>query len=126
MIDFLARANAWLNSLIWGPPMLVLLVGIGLLLTVVTGGVQSALAAFGIGNMVQANSVAHSLQSSFGFAPPVVGIVLVVISAAVILVPFMALVYLGGGAAVLVTHASAPLPLIRRLQQEFFARKAGE
>jgi alanine or glycine:cation symporter, AGCS family len=70
--------------------------------------------------MVQANSVAHSLESSFGFSRPLVGGVLVLISAAVILggikriaafaeilVPFMALVYLGGGLAVLVTHAGA-------------------
>src|ERR671914_622137 len=40
MIDLLTRANAWLNSLVWGPPMLVLLVGTGVLLTVVTGAVQ--------------------------------------------------------------------------------------
>lgn len=252
MIDLLTRANAWLNSLVWGPPMLVLLVGIGLLLTVVTGGVQfrrlwtalvevlgklrrpgtgegtvtpfqavatalastvgvgniagvataislggpgalfwlwvsgvlgmatkfceivvalyyrepdatgvmrggamytlrrlglpwlgsifallTALAAFGIGNMVQANSVAHSLQASFGFAPPVVGLVLVVISAAVILggirriaafaevlVPFMALVYLGGGAVVLVTHASALPEAIRLVLDGAFSGSA--
>ena len=252
MIDLLTRANAWLNSLVWGPPMLVLLVGIGLLLTVVTGGVQfrrlwaalvevlgkigrpgtgqgtvtpfqavatalastvgvgniagvataislggpgalfwlwvsgvlgmatkfceivvalhyrepdatgvmrggamytlrrlnlpwlgsifallTALAAFGIGNMVQANSVAHSLQSIFGFAPPVVGIVLVVVAGMVILggikriaafaeilVPFMALVYLGGGAAVLVTHASALPEAIRLVLDGAFSGSA--
>src|SRR5918995_557496 len=233
MIDLLTRANTWLNGLVWGPPMLVLLVGTGLLLTIVTGAVQfrrlgaalaevlgklrrpgagegsvtpfqavatalastvgvgniagvataiavggpgalfwlwvsgvlgmatkfseivvalhyrerdasgtmrggamyslrrlglpwlggafallTALAAFGIGNMVQANSVAHSLQASFGFAPPVVGFVLVVVAGAVILggirriaafaeilVPFMSLVYLTGGLVVLVLHA---------------------
>src|SRR5918995_2492205 len=40
MIDLLTRANTWLNGLVWGPPMLVLLVGTGLLLTIVTGAVQ--------------------------------------------------------------------------------------
>jgi AGCS family alanine or glycine:cation symporter len=87
----------------------------------------TALAAFGIGNMVQANSVAQSLHSSFGFSPPLVGFVLVVVSAVVILggirriaafaeilVPFMALVYLGGGLAVLLTHATA-IPAVIRL-----------
>ncbi len=233
MIDLLTRANAWLNGLVWGPPMLVLLVGTGVLLTLVTGGVQfrrlgtalgevlgklrrpgegegsvtpfqavatalastvgvgniagvataialggpgalfwlwvsgvlgmatkfceivvalhyrerdsagvmrggamytlrrlglpwlgsifallTALAAFGIGNMVQANSVAQSLEATFGFSPPVVGFVLVLVSAAVILggirriaafaevlVPFMSLLYLGGGLVVLVLRA---------------------
>jgi AGCS family alanine or glycine:cation symporter len=232
-MDTLANANSWLNGFVWGPPMLILLVGTGLLLTVVTGGVQfrrlgtalvevlgklrnrgsgegsvtpfqavatalastvgvgniagvataialggpgalfwlwvsgvlgmatkfceivvalhyrerdtagtmrggamytlrrlgwprlgatfallTALAAFGIGNMVQANSVAQSLEASFGFSPPMVGFVLVLISGAVILggirriaafaevlVPFMALIYLGGGFLVLVLHA---------------------
>ncbi len=252
MIDLLTRANAWLNGLVWGPPMLVLLVGTGVLLTVVTGGVQfrrlgtalrevlgklrrpavgegsvtpfqavatalastvgvgniagvataislggpgalfwlwvsgvfgmatkfceivvalhyrerdaggtmrggamytlrkqglpwlgsifallTALAAFGIGNMVQANSVAQSLQSSLGFSPPVVGVVLVAVSAAVILgglrriaafaeilVPFMALVYLGGGLAVLLTHAGAIPEAIRLVLDGAFSGTA--
>jgi AGCS family alanine or glycine:cation symporter len=233
ILDLLTRANAWLNGLVWGPPMLVLLVGTGLLLTVATGAVQfrrlgaalvevlgklrrpgggegsvtpfqavatalastvgvgniagvataiaiggpgalfwlwisgilgmatkfceivvalhyrerdesgtmrggamytlrrlgyprlagsfallTALAAFGIGNMVQANSVAHSLEASFGFSPPLVGFGLVVVAGAVILggirriaafaevlVPFMALLYIGGGLVVLALHA---------------------
>jgi AGCS family alanine or glycine:cation symporter len=233
MLDVITRANAWLNGLVWGPPMLVLLMGTGILLTIVTGAVQfrhlgtalvevlgklrqpaqgdgsvtpfqavatalastvgvgniagvataimlggpgalfwlwvsgllgmgtkfaeivvalhyrerdaagtmrggamytlrkiglpwlggvfallTALAAFGIGNMVQANSVAQSLQASFGIAPPIVGGVLVVLAGAVILggirriaafaeviVPFMALAYIAAGLVVLITHA---------------------
>ncbi len=241
MTDLLASANAWLNGLVWGPPMLVLLVGTGVLLTIVTGAVQfrrlgtalgevlgklrrpgtgegsvtpfqavatalastvgvgniagvataiavggpgalfwlwisgifgmatkfseivvalhyrerdsagtmrggamytlrklgyprlgatfallTALAAFGIGNMVQANSVAQSLESTFGASPPVVGFVLVLLAGAVILggirriaafaevlVPFMALVYIGGGLVVLALHAGAIPAAIR-------------
>jgi alanine or glycine:cation symporter, AGCS family len=77
-----------------------------------------SLAAFGIGNMVQANSVAASLQASFGIATPTTGIVLAILSAAVILggirrigevteilVPFMAIFYLGGGLVILVRFA---------------------
>lgn len=73
-----------------------------------------ALAAFGIGNMVQANSVADSLRASFGVSPAVTGLVLAALAAAVIvggikrigevaeiLVPAMALLYLGGAAVVL-------------------------
>jgi AGCS family alanine or glycine:cation symporter len=87
----------------------------------------TALAAFGIGNMVQANSVAHSLEATFGFSPPLVGFVLVVLAGAVILggirriaafaevlVPFMALLYLGGGLVALALHAGA-IPAALRL-----------
>jgi alanine or glycine:cation symporter, AGCS family len=234
MIDALTAANTWLNGYVWGWPMIVLLVGTGVLLTVITGGVQFrylpfalrevlgkitqksagpgevspfqavatalastvgvgniagvataisiggpgalfwlwvsgvlgmctkfaeivialhyrepdaagqmrggamyilrkglglpwlgtifaglvAVAAFGIGNMVQANSVAASLQASFGVSPMLTGIALAVLTAAVILggikrigqfteylVPFMALFYLGGGLFILVRFA---------------------
>src|ERR687896_334048 len=242
MIDLLTRANAWLNSIVWGPPMLVLLVGTGVLLTILTGAVQfrrlgtslgevlgklrrpgagegtvtpfqavatalastvgvgniagvataialggpgalfwlwvsgllgmatkyseivvalhyrerdasgtmrggamytlrrlglpwlggifallTALAAFGIGNMVQANSVAQSLKTTFGFAPQLVGLAMVVLAGAVILggirriaafaevlVPFMAIVYIAGGLVILLTHLTA-LPGALRL-----------
>ena len=242
MLDALARANSWLNGFVWGWPIIILLVGTGLLLTVITGGVQfrrlgtalrevlgklrhkghgegtvspfqavatalastvgvgniagvataitlggpgalfwlwvsgilgmatkfseivvalhyrepdakgimrggamytlkkrglpwlgtifallTALAAFGIGNMVQANSVAASLEESFGASRMIVGIVLVVISAAVILggikriaafaellVPFMAIVYITGGLFVVVRFG-AGIPDAMRL-----------
>ena len=78
------------------------------------------LAAFGIGNMVQANSVADSLRSSFGLSPWVTGVILVAVTALVILggitrigevtsllVPFMAIVYLGGGLVILIRYAGA-------------------
>jgi AGCS family alanine or glycine:cation symporter len=78
----------------------------------------TALAAFGIGNMVQANSVAESLFASFGISHVATAIVLIVLTAVVILggikrigevtsilVPFMAVVYLGGALVILITHA---------------------
>jgi AGCS family alanine or glycine:cation symporter len=234
MIDAITSANDALNKIVWGPPMLVLLMGTGLLLTILTAGVQfrylgfalrevlgklrhkgagegsvtpfqavatalastvgvgniagvataiflggpgalfwlwvsgvlgmctkfaeivvalhyrerdasgtmrggamytlkkglglpwlgtvfaflTALAAFGIGNMVQANSVADSLKTTFGWSPSLVGAGLVVITGLVILggikriadfteilVPFMCVLYLGGGLIILVTHA---------------------
>jgi AGCS family alanine or glycine:cation symporter len=235
MLENIAAANGWLNGLVWGWPMIALLVGTGLLLTILTGGIQFrylplalrevlgkitqksaapgevspfqavatalastvgvgniagvataisiggpgalfwlwvsgvlgmctkfaeivialhyrepdaagqmrggamyvlrkglglpwlaaifaglvALAAFGIGNMVQANSVAASLQASFGVSPATTGIVLAGITAAVILggikrigqfteylVPFMAILYLAGGAFVMIRFAA--------------------
>jgi AGCS family alanine or glycine:cation symporter len=233
MLDVITRANAWLNALVWGPPMLLLLMGTGVVLLVVTGAVQfrhlgtalgevlgklrkpstgegsvtpfqavatalastvgvgniagvatammlggpgalfwlwvsgllgmgtkyaeiviamhyrerdasgvmrggamytlkkrglgwlgvifallTSIAAFGIGNMVQANSVAQSLEASFGLSPSIVGIILVIISGAVILggikriaafaevlVPFMALLYIAGGLVLLIINA---------------------
>jgi AGCS family alanine or glycine:cation symporter len=69
--------------------------------------------------MVQANSVAQSLNTSFGVPAWAAGAGLVVLSAAVILggikriaafaqvlVPFMAIVYLAGGLAIILLHAS--------------------
>ena len=243
MTDLIARWNSALNSIVWGPPMLVLLIGTGVVLTVVTGAVQfrhlgtalrevlgklrhkasgsgsvtpfqavatalastvgvgniagvataifiggpgalfwlwvsgifgmatkfaeivialhyrepdaagvmrggamytlkkglglpwlgavfaglTALAAFGIGNMVQANSVAASLHESFGLSPAIVGIVLIAVTALVILggikriarvteymVPFMALFYLAGG-LIIVLMRIGELPHVLRL-----------
>ena len=45
----------------------------------------AAIAAFGIGNMVQSNSVADALQSSFGVAPVWTGLIIAVLSGLVIL-----------------------------------------
>jgi AGCS family alanine or glycine:cation symporter len=234
MIDTISAANSWLNGYVWGWPMIVLLIGTGVVLTILTGGVQFrylgfalrevlgkitqkssaagevspfqavatalastvgvgniagvataiaiggpgalfwlwvsgvlgmctkfaeivvalhyreadstgamrggamytlrkglgmpwlgsifaglvAVAAFGIGNMVQANSVAASLQASFGLSPSITGIALALLTATVILggikrigdfteilVPFMAIFYLGGGLFILVRFA---------------------
>ncbi|MED5432719.1 MAG: sodium:alanine symporter family protein [Pseudomonadota bacterium] len=78
------------------------------------------LAGFGIGNSVQANSVAHGLSDSFGLPTWVTGVTLAVLVGLVVLggmkriatvatfiVPFMALAYLLAGLIVLVDHASA-------------------
>ncbi len=235
MLDTITRANSWLNGIVWGPPMLILLMGTGLVLLFVTGAVQfrhlgtalvevlgklrqpatgdgtvtpfqavatalastvgvgniagvataifvggpgalfwlwvsgvlgmgtkfseivvslhyrerdatgvmrggamynlrkqglpwlgtifallTSIAAFGIGNMVQANSVAESLRTSFGISPSIVGVILVVVTGVVILggikriaafaeilVPFMAIFYLIAGLIVIVLNAAA-------------------
>ena len=78
------------------------------------------IAGFGIGNSVQANSVAHGLSDSFGLPPWITGITLAVLVGMVVLggmkriatvatfiVPFMALAYLLAGLVVLADHASA-------------------
>jgi AGCS family alanine or glycine:cation symporter len=79
----------------------------------VFGGV----AGFGIGNMVQANSIAAAMNESFGVSHTATGLVLLVLTAAVILggikrisavanwlVPFMAVGYVAAALVVLVVH----------------------
>lgn len=75
------------------------------------------LAAFGIGNMVQANSVADAVESMFQIPPWQTGLVITVLSAAVIfggiariaevassLVPAMAIIYITGALFVIFSH----------------------
>ncbi|MCL4847188.1 MAG: sodium:alanine symporter family protein [Acidobacteria bacterium] len=101
-----------------GGAMYTLKKGLGLPWLGAVFALLTSLAAFGIGNMVQANSVADALQSTFGVAPSVTGGVLVVLTAVVILggirrigevtqylVPFMAVGYLAGGLIILIMHA---------------------
>ncbi|KIC17114.1 MULTISPECIES: alanine/glycine:cation symporter family protein [unclassified Leisingera] len=82
--------------------------------------VFGSIAAFGIGNGVQANGVAQVLETNFGFNTSVTGVVLMVLTGAVILggitrigavagklVPFMAVSYIIAGLIVLVINADA-------------------
>lgn len=81
--------------------------------------VFGGLAGFGIGNMVQANTIAAALGNSFGLGPGVIATALLVVTAAVILggiqriaavakrlVPFMIIAYVGGALCVLFVHAA--------------------
>jgi AGCS family alanine or glycine:cation symporter len=92
-----------------GGPMYVLERGLGLRWLGVVFAVFTAVSAFGIGNMVQANSISVLLDESFHISPWVSGSVLMVLTALVILggirsiarvcevlVPFMALAYIVG------------------------------
>lgn len=76
-----------------------------------------ALAGFGIGNTIQANSVADALNAKFAIEPLITGIAMSVLVALVLvggikriavvagkLVPFMALAYLIAGLIILVLH----------------------
>lgn len=102
-----------------GGPMYYITNGLGWKWLGTLFAIFGALAAFGIGNMVQSNSVAAALQSSFNLNPWITGIVLAVITALVIiggikrigaftekLVPFMAAIYILGGVVILVINAA--------------------
>jgi alanine or glycine:cation symporter, AGCS family len=100
-----------------GGPQYYLSRGVGGTLGRVLGGMFAlfaAIAAFGIGNMVQSNSVADALRQSFGVDPMWTGIVLAVLAGMVILggiksigrftgffVPVMIVFYMIGGLVVL-------------------------
>lgn len=100
-----------------GGPMYYLSRGIGGNLGKFLGGLFAlfaAVAAFGIGNMVQSNSVADALQSSFGVSPTITGLVIAVLAGMVILggiksigrftglfVPIMIALYMLGAIVVL-------------------------
>jgi len=101
-----------------GGAMYTLKKGLGLPWLGAVFALLTAIAAFGIGNMVQANSVAESLKASFHLSPALVGVVLVAVTGVVILggitriadvtqilVPFMAVFYLAGGLVIVIMRA---------------------
>jgi alanine or glycine:cation symporter, AGCS family len=82
--------------------------------------IAAAIAAFGIGNMVQSNTVAKSIEAEFGVATWVTGIILTTGAAIVILggikwigrfaaffVPFMVIVYIFGATWVIAVNIDA-------------------
>ncbi len=84
-----------------------------------TFAIFGSIAGFGIGNMVQANSIASAIETSFGVPSMITGIVLFVLTAAVILggiqrigsvagklVPAMAIIYVACGLVVLLINAA--------------------
>ncbi len=102
-----------------GGPMYYINNGLGWKWLAVIFAAFGMLAAFGIGNMVQSNSVAAALESSFKITPWMTGVVLAVITALVIiggikrigaftekLVPFMAAIYILGGLIIIIMNAA--------------------
>ena len=98
--------------------------------------VFGTLAGFGIGNGVQANAMAQVLDTSFGIPPLATGIVFAAITFAVIIggierigrvastvVPFMAIVYVGGALTILLAHLSEiPAALVLIVKDAFTAQ----
>lgn len=95
------------------------------------------IAAFGIGNMVQANSVAQSLKTSIGLNPAISGIFIAVATALVILggiksigkvtekiVPLMAVIYVIGALLILFKNASAVPAAFGMIFSNAFSAKA--
>lgn len=100
-----------------GGPMYFLERGLGLRWLGIFFAVFGALAGFGIGNMVQSNSVAAAASSSFNISPVITGIILAGLTALVILggiksigrvtsllVPIMAVFYILGGLVIILMN----------------------
>ncbi|MCS7205199.1 MAG: sodium:alanine symporter family protein [Leptospiraceae bacterium] len=94
------------NGQIVGGPMFVLERGLGMKWLGVLFAIFTVIASFGIGNMVQANSISHLMKDTYGIEPVYTGIALAILTALVIiggiksiakvseaLVPFMAVFY---------------------------------
>lgn len=102
-----------------GGPMYYIERGLGWKWLAVLFAIFGSVAAFGIGNMVQSNSVAEALESSFGVNRWITGFILAVLTGLVILggiksigrasaviVPFMAVFYVLGGLVIIVMNIS--------------------
>jgi len=93
----------------------------------------ASVAAFGIGNMVQSNSIADAVHATYNISPFVTGIILMVCIAAVILggikkigqvtgffVPIMIVFYMAGAAYIIIANiAEVPAALALIIEQAF-------
>ncbi len=100
-----------------GGPMYVLERGLNMKWLAVLFAAFTSVTAFGIGSMVQANSISSLVESSFHISPWITGVILMVLTAIVIiggiksianvcekLVPFMAIFYVLGCIIILVIN----------------------
>ncbi len=100
-----------------GGPMYYITTGMGAKWLAILFAVFGVLASFGIGASVQSNALAGGLESTFGFTPWIVGIVVALLGALIFiggikrianvtefLVPFMSIMYIVGAIIVLVVN----------------------
>lgn len=120
-----------------GGPMYYIAIGLKMKWLGMSFAVFGMIAALGTGASVQSNSLAQSIQASFGVSGWLTGIVLTTITALVILggiksigrvtaviVPFMAAVYLLGGLAVIFSNIEALLPALKLIVTDAFTGSA--
>ncbi|HBS60627.1 MAG TPA: sodium:alanine symporter family protein, partial [Firmicutes bacterium] len=120
-----------------GGPMYALENGLGLKWLAVLFCIFTAFAAFGIGNTVQANSIATMVKETFNVAPSITGTIMAVLTAVVILggvksiatvcemlVPFMAIFYVLGCAIILFLNAPFVGPAVALIVKSAFTPQA--
>ncbi len=94
-------------------------------------------ASYGIGNMTQTNSIADATQATFGISPVITGVVVAVLVAIVILggiqsigkvtgivVPVMAVFYIGCGMIILLLNIDMIIPAFEIVFSDAFTGKA--
>mgnify|MGYP000861901660 CR=1 FL=1 len=121
-----------------GGPMFYIEKGLGWKWLAVLFAFFGAVAAFGIGNLVQINSVAGNMSSTFNVDPVITGIVLTIFTAIVILggvksigrwssiiVPFMAVFYILGGLYIVFTNLNLLGPAFALIFTDAFSAEAG-
>lgn len=120
-----------------GGPMYALENGLGQKWLAVLFCIFTAIAAFGIGNTVQANSIAAMVNESFNISPYITGGVMAALTGFVIiggvksiarvcemLVPFMAIFYVIGCIIILVLNSSFVIPAISLIFKSAFTPQA--
>lgn len=120
-----------------GGPMYALERGLGTKWLAVLFCIFTSLAAFGIGNMVQSNSIASLTKETFGVTPYVSGSIMALLTAVVILggvrsiarvceklVPFMAVFYVGGCLIILAMNYAFLWPAVVTIVTSAFSAKA--
>jgi alanine or glycine:cation symporter, AGCS family len=121
------------NGEMSGGPMYYISKGLNMPWLGAVFAVFAAIAAFGIGNMVQSNSVADAVEATFSIPTWVTGVTLMVCTAAVILggiksigkvtsilVPIMIFFYVIGAGYIILTHITeVPAALVFIVKQAF-------
>lgn len=121
-----------------GGPMYFIEKGLGWKWLAVSFAIFGAIGAFGGGNMLQANSVADVMESMFSIDPLWTGIIIAIFTGltllggiqaigrvASFLVPFMAILYIGGALAILFVHAAyIPQAFVRIFEAAFTGQAA--
>ncbi|SHO49997.1 alanine/glycine:cation symporter family protein [Desulfopila aestuarii] len=121
------------NGEMSGGPMYYISKGLNLPWLGTVFAVFASVAAFGIGNMVQSNSVADAVEATYHVPQLVTGVILMVCTAAVVLggikkigkvtgvlVPIMIVFYMAGASYIILTHISAvPAALVFIVKQAF-------
>lgn len=120
-----------------GGPMYALETGLGSKWLAVLFCIFTAFAAFGIGNMVQANSISSMVKETFGISPWITGAIMTVLVGVVILggiksiarvceklVPLMAIFYVAGCLIILFINASNIIPALSLIFKSAFTPHA--
>ncbi len=120
-----------------GGPMYALEKGLGARWLAILFSFFTVVASFGIGNMVQANSIALLVKKNFGVPAFASGIIMSVITALVLIggiksiagvcskfVPFMAFFYIGGCLIILAFNVSYIIPAVMLILKSAFTSQA--